>query len=83
MPLWKPYRKLIEGKVADITNSAETPLGGSITAALFLQEFVEAESPWVHIDLMAWNQSSKPGRPEGGEAMGMRAVYALIRERFS
>ena len=82
MPLFKPYRKLIDGKVADITNSADTPLGGSITAALFLQEFVEPDIPWVHIDVMAWNTSSRPGRPEGGEAMGMRAVYALISEKF-
>ena len=83
MPLFEPYRRLIDGKVADITNSADTPLGGSITAALFLQEFVEPEIPWLHIDLMAWNTSSRPGRPEGGEAMGMRAVYALIAERFA
>ena len=83
MPLYQPYRKLIDGKVADITNSADTPLGGSITAALFLQEFVEPDIPWVHIDVMAWNPSSRPGRPEGGEAMGMRAVYALISEKFS
>ena len=82
MPLYQPYRKLIDGKVADITNSADTPLGGSITAALFLQEFVEPDIPWVHIDVMAWNTSSRPGRPEGGEAMGMRAVYALISEKF-
>ena len=83
MPLYQPYRKLIDGKVADITNSADTPLGGSITAALFLQEFVEPDIPWVHIDVMAWNPSSRPGRPEGGEAMGMRAVYVLISEKFS
>ena len=83
MPLFEPYRRLIDGKVADITNSADTALGGSITAALFLQEFVEPEIPWLHIDLMAWNTSSRPGRPEGGEAMGMRAVYALIAERFA
>ena len=83
MPLFKPYRKLIDGKVADITNATDTALGGSITAALFLQEFVEPEITWVHIDLMAWNTSSRPGRPEGGEAMGMRAVYALIAERFT
>ena len=83
MPLWKGYRKLIDGKVADITNAADTPLGGAITAALFLQEFVDETIPWVHIDLMAWNTSSRPGRPEGGEAMGMRAVYAMIEERFT
>lgn len=82
MPLFKPYRKLIEGKVADITNSADTPLGGSITAALFLQEFVEPDIRWVHIDVMAWNPSSRPGRPEGGEAMGMRAMFAHLAEKF-
>lgn len=83
MPLFEPYRKLIDGKVADITNSADSPLGGSITAALFLREFVEPDAPWIHIDVMAWNPSSRPGRPEGGEAMGMRAIYELIDEKFS
>jgi len=83
MPLWAPYRSMIDGKVADITNSADGPLGGAITAALFLQEFVSPGIPWAHIDMMAWNQKSRPGRPEGGEAMGMRAIYAFIAERFS
>lgn len=82
MPLWKPYRRFIDGKIGDITNSADSRFGGAITAALFLQEFVDDELPWVHIDVMAWNPSSRPGRPEGGEAMGMRAVYALIADRF-
>jgi leucyl aminopeptidase len=82
MPLFKPYRKLIESKVADITNSTDSPFGGAITAALFLQEFVPPTIPWAHMDIMAWNQSARPGRPEGGEAMGMRAVFALIEERF-
>jgi leucyl aminopeptidase len=83
MPLFKPYRKLIESKVADITNSTDSPLAGAITAALFLQEFVPASVPWAHVDLMAWNQSSRPGRPEGGEAMGLRAAFALVEEKFS
>jgi leucyl aminopeptidase len=83
LPLFKPYRKLIESQVADITNSTDSPLAGAITAALFLQEFVPATVPWAHIDLMAWNQSSRPGRPEGGEAMGLRAAFALIEEKFS
>ncbi len=83
MPLFKPYRKLIESKVADINNSTDSPLAGAITAALFLQEFVSAGIPWTHIDLMAWNTSARPGRPEGGEAMGMRAAFAFIEERFS
>jgi leucyl aminopeptidase len=81
MPLWKPYRKMIDGKVADLTNAAASPYAGALTAALFLQEFVD-DVPWVHIDLMGWNTESKPGRPEGGEAQGMRAVFALIADRF-
>jgi leucyl aminopeptidase len=82
MPLFKPYRKQIESKVADLTNSTDSPLAGAITAALFLQEFVATGIPWVHVDFMAWNTSSRPGRPEGGEAMGMRAAFALIEESF-
>ncbi len=82
MPLFKPYRKQIESKVADITNSTDSPLAGAITAALFLQEFVAPGIPWAHVDLMAWNGSARPGRPEGGEAMGMRAAFALVEEKF-
>ncbi|HJS75375.1 MAG TPA: leucyl aminopeptidase family protein, partial [Vicinamibacteria bacterium] len=82
MPLFKPYRKQIESKVADLTNSTDSPLAGAITAALFLQEFVGSGIPWAHVDLMAWNSTARPGRPEGGEAMGMRAAFALVEERF-
>jgi leucyl aminopeptidase len=82
LPLWKPYRRLLDSKVADISNVSEGSFGGAITAALYLQEFVSAGTPWVHLDVMAWNTSAKPGRPIGGEAMGMRALYALIAERF-
>jgi len=82
MPLFKPYRKQIESKVADLSNSTDSPLAGAITAALFLQEFVSPGIPWAHVDLMAWNVSPRPGRPEGGEAMGMRAAFALVEEKF-
>ncbi len=82
MPLWPGYRKLIEGKVADITNSPEGGYGGAITAALFLERFVPAGVPWAHVDLMAWNIASKPGRPEGGEAMGMRAFADMLLRRY-
>jgi len=83
MPLWKPYRDLIDSKVADLTNAAEGGHGGAITAALFLEEFVDAGIPWAHFDLMAWNTKSKPGRPEGGEAAAMRALFAYLAERFA
>ncbi|MBT4934429.1 MAG: leucyl aminopeptidase family protein [Rhodospirillaceae bacterium] len=83
LPLWQPYAKLIEGKVADLNNAAEGGLAGAITAALFLEAFVNEGTSWAHIDLMAWNTTSSAGRPEGGEAMSMRALFALLKERFA
>ena len=78
LPLHRPYRHLLDSKVADLNNVSSGSHGGAITAALFLAEFVRPETPWVHLDIMAWNLTARPGRPEGGEAMGLRAVYALI-----
>jgi leucyl aminopeptidase len=83
MPLYQPYRKLIESPIADLNNSGKTSFGGCITAALFLEHFVEAEIPWVHIDTFAWNQADRPGRPQGGEALGLRAVFRYLQSRYS
>lgn len=82
LPLHAPYREMLNSSIADIANSASAPFAGAITAALFLQAFVDDGIDWAHFDLMAWNRSSKPGRPEGGEAMGMRAVFAYLCQRF-
>jgi leucyl aminopeptidase len=82
LPLHKGYEKLIRGKVADITNSPASGFGGAITAALFLQRFVEADIPWAHFDLFAWNAASGVGRPEGGEAFALRAIFEVITARF-
>ncbi len=86
MPLWPGYNSLIAGKVADLTNSPESQYGGALTAALLLERFVCDElgnvPDWVHLDLLAWNLTSRPGRPEGGEAMTIRAVFAYLSERF-
>ncbi|MFM8355107.1 MAG: leucyl aminopeptidase family protein, partial [Gammaproteobacteria bacterium] len=81
MPLHEPYAAMLESKIADLVNSASSPYAGAITAALFLERFVD-HCPWVHFDVMAWNVRNRPGRPEGGEAMGMRAVFEFLRERF-
>jgi leucyl aminopeptidase len=81
MPLHQPYRAMLDSKVADLSNIGNNSYGGSITAALFLQEFTRPDIPWVHIDLMAWNIRALPGRPEGGEAMGIRAVFELIKRK--
>lgn len=82
LPLHKPYRRMLDSKVADINNVSEGGFAGAITAALYLQEFVSPSTKWVHLDIMAWNTAAKPGRPVGGEAMGMRALYALVESRF-
>jgi leucyl aminopeptidase len=82
MPLWRPYRKMIDSKIADLNNVSESPHAGAVTAALYLQEFVEPDVPWAHLDVMAWNPQSRPGRPEGAEATALRALYAYIAERF-
>ena len=81
MPLHKGYDYMIRGKVSDLVNSAPSLYAGAVTAGLFLQHFV-TESPWVHFDLMAFNTRNRPGRPEGGEAMALRAVFHYLRERY-
>jgi len=81
MPLHDDYNFMLNSKVADIVNSAASPYAGAITAALFLQRFVSAV-PWVHFDIMAFNPRARPGRPEGGEAMGVRAVFKYLEDRF-
>jgi leucyl aminopeptidase len=82
MPLWAPYRSMLDSKVADINNVSNNSYAGSITCALFLQRFVEAAKVWLHFDIFAWNASSKPARPEGGECQVARALYALLREQY-
>ena len=83
MPLWRPYRRLLDSKVADINNVSEGGFGGAITAALYLEEFVSETTPWAHLDLMAWNLAPRPGRPAGGEAQSLRAVFGMIEKRFA
>ncbi|MCB2102306.1 MAG: leucyl aminopeptidase family protein [Rhodobacterales bacterium] len=82
LPLFEPYRRLVKGKSADLTNAPEGGFGGAITAALFLQAFVAPGVPWAHFDIMAWNTASRPGRPEGGEAMALRAAATCLRRRY-
>jgi leucyl aminopeptidase len=83
LPLWPGYRKMIDSKTADITNAPEGGFAGAITAALFLQEFVGPNIAWAHVDMIAWNQSNRPGRPEGGEAQTVRACFEMIKARYS
>ena len=82
MPLWRPYGAQLKSSVADLSNVGEGSFAGAVTAALFLERFVERGVPWAHLDLYAWNAQDRPGRPKGGEAMGARAVFAAIASRI-
>ncbi len=82
MPLYKPYKQQIQPPLADISNTGTTPMGGSVLAALFLDHFVAAEVDWYHLDVFAWNLNDRPGRPKGGEAQGLRAIWAWLCEQY-
>ena len=81
LPMHQDYAYLIDSKAADMVNSAGTGYAGATTAALFLQKFVSKQQPWLHFDMMAWNTRPRAGRPKGGEAMGMRTVFAWLQQQ--
>lgn len=83
MPLATQYRDLLKSNIADISNCATVPFGGAITAALYLQEFVSKDTDWVHFDVMAFNVRALSGRPLGGEAFGVRAVFDYLQARYA
>ncbi|MEM1376596.1 MAG: leucyl aminopeptidase family protein [Pseudomonadota bacterium] len=82
MPLWQGYAKGLSSSVADCGNISSDPLGGAITAALFLQKFVEDAKTWIHFDVFAWSSASKPHAPVGGEAQGLRALFSVLESRY-
>ncbi|MBZ6076583.1 leucyl aminopeptidase family protein [Microvirga puerhi] len=82
MPLWQPYHSQLDSKFADVNNTGG-PMAGSVTAALFLSRFVSAAKAWVHFDIFAWNNATRPGRPEGGEVQAARLMYALLKKRYA
>jgi leucyl aminopeptidase len=79
LPLWRFYNKWLDSNIADMNNVANKPYAGAVVAALFLERFVGAGIPWAHFDIYGWNDSTAPGRPEGGEAKAMRAAYGAIQ----
>jgi leucyl aminopeptidase len=81
LPLWAPYDRWLDSPIADFNNVSSKPHAGAITAALFLQRFVAPGIAWAHLDLYAWNDQTSPGHPEGGEAYGMRALFAALAAR--
>ena len=83
LPLWRDYHAGIESDIADIVNTGKGPAGGAINAALFLDDFVPADLDWLHLDIFAWNDSARPGRPSGGDAQALRTLLSYLEERFS
>ena len=83
MPLWGGYDEDLASKVADVNNVSASTFAGSIIAALFLRRFVDPRQDWLHVDLYAWNGKDRPGRPVGAEPQAVRALYALIAERYA
>ena len=82
MPLWDGYEDMLKSDVADIANSTGSAHAGAVTAALFLRKFVPKAVPWAHLDTYAWRDRAKPGRPKGGDALGLRAMFAMLKARF-
>ena len=82
MPLWDGYDEMLKSDIADIANATGSAMAGCITAALFLRRFVPAEIAWAHFDTFAWRPTGKPGRPKGGDALGLRAAFAMLAERY-
>jgi len=82
MPLWQPYAKELSSEIADINHYSQSAFAGALTAALFLQRFVTQAKVWAHVDFMAWNAGAKPGRPAGGEAQAIRAVFEVLKARY-
>ncbi|WP_033073755.1 leucyl aminopeptidase family protein [Sphingopyxis sp. MWB1] len=82
MPLWDGYADLLETDIADLGNAGSSAFAGSITAALFLKRFVPKDSVWAHFDTFAWRPSARPGRPKGGAALGLRAAWAMLQQRY-
>jgi leucyl aminopeptidase len=82
LPLWRGYEKTLASPIADLNNSPDYNLAGAITAALFLNRFVSRERSWAHIDIPAWTDRPRPGRPRGAEANAARALYALLSSRY-
>ena len=82
LPLWAGYDGWLDSQIADVNHISNSPMAGSITAALFLSRFVENTASWMHCDVYAWNIKSRAGRPVGGEAQSLRAIYQYLEETY-
>jgi len=82
MPLWESYDEMLKSDIADLANASGSSMAGAIVAAMFMKRFVPDSLPWAHLDTFAWREAAKPGRPKGGEALGLRAIFACLQQQF-
>ena len=82
LPLHDGYDSWLDSTVADMNNVSARPMAGAIMGGLFLRRFVPGSMRWVHLDVYAWNDQTRPGRPEGGEAQALRALVGFIETLF-
>jgi leucyl aminopeptidase len=82
MPLWDPYDDMLKSDIADLANASNSSMAGAVVAAMFMKNFVPEGTPWAHLDTWAWRDSAKPGRPKGGEALGLRSVFEALQKRY-
>ncbi|MGJ8536708.1 MAG: leucyl aminopeptidase family protein [Parasphingopyxis sp.] len=82
LPLWNGYDEWLKSPTADVSSTSSVPMAGASTAALFLRKFVENGTKWSHLDTFAWRNTAKPGRPKGGEALGIRAHWGMLKKRY-
>lgn len=81
MPLYRPYLRYLNSGVADMAN-AGSRMAGAVTAALYLERFIPEGQRWAHLDVYAWNDADRPGRPAGGEALALRSAWAMLKARY-
>ncbi|HET9049788.1 MAG TPA: leucyl aminopeptidase family protein [Chiayiivirga sp.] len=82
MPLWRPYLRYLKSSIGDVAN-AGSRMAGAVTAALYLEQFIPDGQAWAHLDVYAWNDEDRPGRPRGGEALALRSAWIMLKARFA
>ena len=82
LPLFDGYREYLKSDIADLNNTGTNGYAGASVAGLFLDRFVPEGTDWAHFDTFAWRPAAKPGRPKGGDALGLRAAWGLLKGRY-
>lgn len=82
LPLFDGYREYLKSDIADLNNTGSNGYAGASVAGLFLDRFLPEGTDWAHFDTFAWRPAAKPGRPKGGDALGLRAAWGLLKGRY-